>query len=288
VSISSDEASLVSSVHPGEMQGTTDQTAIEELLSAPPHSAVLDLHHEGIQASPHPNSRFTHLHDKELIPQPRLASLGPNFPAVRKSGAELLDLDGVLPDIGKKIGDPINIFPSFEVVVDHGTFTLEFLGIKYDNERKLLFKCRTGLGSPEFPTPRGTFYLTRIFDDKPLWIPPPKDWAYGMVQSRAVYGGHMIPLFSKKAMSEPGDELGFEDNMGPKMKLVDNGFYRIHGTDSPWTIGSGQSHGCVRLLNKSVKQLADLMKMYVGTMDRGQTENGVYINLAKPVKMVLK
>jgi hypothetical protein len=72
------------------------------------------------------------------------------------------------------------------------------------------------------------------------------------------------------------------------MKLVDNGFYRIHGTDSPWTIGSGQSHGCVRLLNKSVKQLADLMKMYVGTMDRGQTENGVYINLAKPVKMVLK
>ena len=64
------------------------------------------------------------------------------------------------------------------------------------------------------------------------------------------------------------------DSVAPQMKVIDTGGYRVHGTDSPWSIGSSQSHGCVRLLNKEAKRLSNTLKMYVGTTTRGQTPNG--------------
>jgi lipoprotein-anchoring transpeptidase ErfK/SrfK len=71
------------------------------------------------------------------------------------------------------------------------------------------------------------------------------------------------------------------------MTMVDSGGYRVHGTDTPWSVGSAQSHGCVRMLNRTVKVLADQLKMYVGTTTRGESANGPYVNLARPVKITL-
>jgi hypothetical protein len=228
-----------------------------------------------------------------LLPErwTRLASLHPMVPAARRVGGTILDSGDSLSSAGRLVGDPVSLFSSFEARVSKRDYTLKVFGIKNGGERTLLFECRTGLGSSEYPTPNGSYYLVRIFDDKPIWIPPPSDWAYGQAPSRSAYGGHMIPLFKKVPAKDggKGDEVvDALDSVAPQMKVIDTGGYRVHGTDSPWSIGSSQSHGCVRLLNKEAKRLSNTLKMYVGTTTRGQTPNGPYINLARPVRLVLQ
>lgn len=39
------------------------------------------------------------------------------------------------------------------------------------------------------------------------------------------------------------------------------GIYGIHGTNKPWTIGSRASHGCIRMFNKNVLELYELVKL---------------------------
>jgi hypothetical protein len=100
----------------------------------------------------------------------------------------------------------------------------------------------------------------------------------------------MLPFFNKQPVNtgsnadEAGDGL---DLIASPVKMIDAGMYRIHGTDSPWSVGSSQSHGCVRLLNSSVARLSDILKMYVGTTARGESPNGPYVNLARPVRLIL-
>jgi hypothetical protein len=190
--------------------------------------------------------------------------------------------------ISDEAPDPTSLYSSFEIQVEHAKYTLKLYGINSEEEQVLLFSCRTGLGSPEYPTPKGSYYVVRIFDDRPLWIPPPSDWAYGESPSRSVYGGHMMPFYVKKPVVDKGEETITElDDIAPLMKMVDSDAYRVHGTDSPWSVGSNQSHGCVRLKNPDVKRLSDTLKMYVGTTVRGETPNGKYIDLARPVKLRL-
>jgi hypothetical protein len=175
--------------------------------------------------------------------------------------------------------------------VDRSKFFVFLYGVTPSGDRKELFKCRAGIGSDEYPTPSGLFYILRIFDDRPLWIPPPdRDWAYGLTPSHSVYGGHMMPFFRKIQEKAGGRDYTADlgpDRIAPEMKMVAGGAYRIHGTDQPWSMGQRQSHGCVRLLNKSVKELADLLKLYVGTRNRGTAPNGRYVDLARPVRLTL-
>ncbi len=201
----------------------------------------------------------------------------------------LLDDSSVMSSAGRMVTEPVNLFNDFEIRVSRATYKLELCGMKSGREPKVLFTCRTGLGSSEFPTPTGSYFVVTIFDDHPLWIPPKdREWALGMTPSNRVYGGHMMPFF-KKAKRDKGnpDDVITEDIIVPELEFADTGTYRIHGTDSPWSVGSSQSHGCVRLLNKSVKGLSDTLKMYVGTTTRGNTENGSFITLARPVKLKL-
>ena len=221
----------------------------------------------------------------------RLASLDPMVPAARKLGRTILDSGESFSSAGRLVGDPAPLFSSFVVQVSKSNYILKLYGIKNGGDKTLLFECRTGLGSPEFPTPRGSYYLVRIFDDHPIWIPPhDRDWAYGQAPSRSAYGGHMIPLFKKSPIKDDGKvnvPVTTLDSIAPSMNLADTGTYRVHGTDSPWSIGSSQSHGCVRLLNKDAKRLADTLKIYVGTTTRGENSNGPFINLARLVRLIL-
>ncbi len=222
-------------------------------------------------------------------PDFRLASAQTNMPVLAGRGAGILDSGDAIETIGGLIADPSGLFPSFEILVDKAKFTLTLYGRKGPGEGTELFFCKVGIGSSEYPTPRGTYYLLRIYDDNPLWIPPPSDWAWGMAPSHSVYGGHMLPLF-KKIPGERTDreEIVVEpDSIDSKMKIIDSGGYRLHGTDSPWSVGSGQSHGCIRMKNVDVKGLSELLKLYVGTNGRDRSPNGPYANLARPVKVVL-
>ncbi|MCA1959316.1 MAG: L,D-transpeptidase [Desulfomonile sp.] len=205
-------------------------------------------------------------------------------------GDRVEDLFGTgrpLEQSGSLVADPTRIYSRLEIRVNRSAYTLQLFGYRGDEE-KLIFGTRVGLGSPDYPTPRGTFYITRIFDDKPIWIPPQdRPWAWGQLPSRSVYGGHMMPFFSKRALKAQATLEEQPDKVAPRMEMIDAGMYRIHGTDSPWSVGSGQSHGCVRMLNKTVKELADALKLYVGTSTRGESPNGPYVNLARPVKLIL-
>ncbi len=244
--------------------------------------------HEGNRGF-YPGSSSLSRIQKDLV---KIASLpGNNLAVVAKKGGQILDDASRLSRLGRLVGDPRSLYATYEILVDRAQYSVQLFGIKDDETRTLLFECRAGLGSVEYPTPKGTYYIVRIFDDKPLWIPPPdREWAWGQSPSRTVYGGHMMPLFSKQirtkevSILETGEVL---DAIAPPVKMVDSGAYRVHGTDSPWSVGSNQSHGCIRLLNSSVAQLADTLKLYVGTTTRGETANGPYVNLARPVRLIL-
>jgi hypothetical protein len=185
-------------------------------------------------------------------------------------------------------GNPDRLYDRLEVRVNRSNFKIHLLGFRSD-EGRVLYSSKVGLGSREFPTPRGSYYLCRIYDDHPLWIPPrDREWAYGMRPSRSVYGGHMMPFFSKRSIRGSGPDTPGLDKIEPKVRMIDFGAYRIHGTDSPWSVGDNQSHGCVRMRNATVAKLADAIKMYAGTTVRGESPNGKYVDLARPVKLILR
>ncbi len=215
----------------------------------------------------------------------------PHGPSPLERSASLVDSTKVMDATGRLARSPGGVYSHLEIHVNRSKFIVYLYGVTHRGDRKELFWCKAGLGSPEYPTPTGSFYILRIFDDHPLWIPPPdRDWAYGLTPSRAVYGGHMMPFFTKIQEKGRGrdsvDDEGL-DRIAPEMKMVDAGAYRIHGTDQPWSMGQRQSHGCVRLLNKSVKELADLLKLYVGTTNEGTAANGRYVDLRRPVRLTL-
>jgi hypothetical protein len=145
-----------------------------------------------------------------------------------------------------------------------------------------LFRCYVGLGSREFPTPVGEYFITYLFDDDPWWIPPKnRPWAYGKSASKRVYGGTMAPLLKKKVARTSFDG---EDCIAMECTLIDND-YRVHGTQEKFSIGRNQSHGCVRMLPKDAKQVADLIKQYAGVCNQGETVNGKFVVLCKPVRL---
>lgn len=50
-------------------------------------------------------------------------------------------------------------------------------------------------------------------------------------------------------------EGGPKNPLGARALYLGSSLYRIHGTNSPWTIGSTVSSGCIRLTNKDVSDL---------------------------------
>lgn len=171
--------------------------------------------------------------------------------------------------------DPAN---ALEIYVSHSNYDL----VVAEGD-KGLFRCKVGLGSSEFPTPVGDYFITHIFDQEPWWIPPNRPWAYGKRASKDVYGGTMAPLLKKKVLRTSSDG---EDLIAMECELVDHD-YRFHGTREKFTVGRNASHGCVRMLPKDAKQLADLIKEHIGIKGRGQTQNGTFVILNKPVRLTI-
>jgi lipoprotein-anchoring transpeptidase ErfK/SrfK len=99
------------------------------------------------------------------------------------------------------------------------------------------------IGQERYPTPEGTFTISKIVWN-PSWHPPPEaDWAKG-----------------KKAKG-PGDP-------GNPMKVVKIFFhdpdYYIHGTGDVESLGSAASHGCLRMDPTEVADLAKIIMEHGG------------------------
>lgn len=115
------------------------------------------------------------------------------------------------------------------VVVHLGTYRLD---LYKDGNQVETFPV--AVGSRYSPTPTGSFYVTELL------APSDPNGAYGP------------DAFGLSDFSNTYTEF----DGGP-------GQVAIHGTDEPWVIGTAASHGCVRLNNAAVSQLAGVLP--VGT-----------------------
>jgi lipoprotein-anchoring transpeptidase ErfK/SrfK len=93
------------------------------------------------------------------------------------------------------------------------------------------------IGKPAHPTPRGEFAIRRVIWN-PGWVPPNAPWARG------------------KRAREPGDP---ENPMGRAKIFFKHPDYYIHGTIDNASIGKAASHGCIRMRNADVVELARLV-----------------------------
>jgi lipoprotein-anchoring transpeptidase ErfK/SrfK len=103
-------------------------------------------------------------------------------------------------------------------------------------------KYDIAVGTKSKPTPNGRFTVKHIVWN-PAWHPPDEKWAKG------------------KKPAGPGD---------PKnpMKVVKIFFqepdYYIHGTDQEDSLGSAASHGCIRMAQSDVYDLARYLMEHTG------------------------
>jgi lipoprotein-anchoring transpeptidase ErfK/SrfK len=93
------------------------------------------------------------------------------------------------------------------------------------------------VGSANYPTPTGTYTIRKIVWN-PSWIPPDSKWA------------------KKETAKGPGEK-------GNPMKVAKIFFkepdYYIHGTGQINSLGSAESHGCLRMHPDEVAELAQFL-----------------------------
>jgi lipoprotein-anchoring transpeptidase ErfK/SrfK len=103
-------------------------------------------------------------------------------------------------------------------------------------------KYDVAVGTKGHPTPMGTFSISHIVWN-PAWHPPDAKWAKG------------------KPAAKPGDPNN-------PMKVVKLFFqepdYYIHGTDQEDTLGAAASHGCIRMSQSDVYDLARYVQDHAG------------------------
>ncbi len=92
------------------------------------------------------------------------------------------------------------------------------------------FETTAAIGSPQYPTPTGTFYITDPLDLQK--------------QPGTGYGAFALGL---SGHSDVLTEFGGGD-----------GQIALHGTDNPSDVGQAISHGCVRLKNADILRLSTL------------------------------
>jgi L,D-transpeptidase catalytic domain len=108
---------------------------------------------------------------------------------------------------------------------------LERLNATLLRDGRRVFSAPVGVGTPEFPTPRGEFYVrNELTSRSPSYVP----LAFGTSARSSVL------------TDWPG-----------------GGFIGIHGTDRPDLLPGRVSHGCIRLENEDILRLGRLMP--VGT-----------------------
>jgi hypothetical protein len=113
------------------------------------------------------------------------------------------------------------------LVVDRRRLTATLL-----RRRRPIFRARVGVGQPRWPTPRGEFYVRNRLTQ---------------------FAG---PTYGPLAFGTSARSTHLTD-------WPDGGFIGIHGTDQPQLIPGRISHGCIRMRNADIVELARLMP--VGT-----------------------
>jgi lipoprotein-anchoring transpeptidase ErfK/SrfK len=90
---------------------------------------------------------------------------------------------------------------------------------------------QTAVGAPRTPSPTGSFKIVERIPD-PTWY----------TKGRIVPPGKSNPL-------------------GPRWLGLSKKGYGIHGTNRPSSIGRDASHGCIRMRNRDVEELFDMVSV---------------------------
>lgn len=96
---------------------------------------------------------------------------------------------------------------------------------------------QVAIGQPRHPTPRGSFNVRRMVWN-PRWVPPDAAWARNRQPREA--GDPRNPMGRVKIFFQAPD-------------------YYIHGTRETDSLGQAESHGCIRMRNDDVIELARMV-----------------------------
>lgn len=105
------------------------------------------------------------------------------------------------------------------------------------NGEEVTKEYQVAIGKPQHPTPRGSFNVRRLIWN-PRWVPPDAEWA------------------RNRRPREPGDP---RNPMGRVKIFFQAPDYYIHGTRETDSLGEAESHGCIRMRNADVIELARLV-----------------------------
>ena len=98
------------------------------------------------------------------------------------------------------------------------------------------------VGKDSYPTPTGKFTIRKLVWN-PSWVPPDSKWA------------------RKKSPQPPGHPKNPMKRV--KMFFQEPDYY-IHGTDEDESLGKAASHGCIRMGEEDVTQLAQMVMEHGG------------------------
>lgn len=98
------------------------------------------------------------------------------------------------------------------------------------------------IGAPSFPTPTGRYRVSTITWN-PWWHPPDSRWARG----------------EEKTPPGPANPMG-------RAKLRFDRLLYVHGTSNESSLGTAASHGCIRISNENVLDLARLLSERSGAL----------------------
>lgn len=115
------------------------------------------------------------------------------------------------------------------------------LYLKRDNQEVVSYGIAVGTGRT--PTPQGEYKVEAI-RHKPAWYPP------ASIRREYAAKGKELPLVVPPGKGNP---------LGEYFVRLQNGI-GIHGTNQPRSIGRAVSHGCIRMHDEDVKQLASELK----------------------------
>jgi len=91
---------------------------------------------------------------------------------------------------------------------------------------------------------------TEIVSNKRQWPDwyPPKEMRERELREK----GRVLPVMMKG---------GPENPLGARALYLGDTLYRVHGTNAPWTIGTNNSSGCIRMRNEDVVELYEMVKV---------------------------
>ncbi len=169
--------------------------------------------------------------------------------ATRQRVAPVLQAPAPAPVVATATGDKHQMDPKFEPRIVNYESNKKPGTIIINTDDKFLYlvmgngKARrygVGVGRPGFEW-TGTHKISRKAE-WPTWRPP----------------AEMIAREKKEGRDLPRVvEGGIDNPLGARALYLGSTLYRIHGTNSPWTIGKAVSSGCIRMRNEDVMDLYD-------------------------------